>query len=115
MTEQEVINTVKEITAKKFYKLPETINLDTAFSNDLGADSLDMVEIVVESCNHFKIPTDEFEKEDITTVDKLVTLVCKNLGITRGANKGPTNIVALITVIGQKRKGIQSISKRRSK
>ncbi len=115
MTEQEVINTVRNVTAQKLYKKPSDINLGTMFTHDLGADSLDMFEIVLELSDRFGIPANEFEGKEIHSVDDLVTLVCNHLGIIRSTNKDSSNIIALITIIGQKRKNLRTFTRRKSK
>ena len=115
MTEQEVINTVRTITARKLYKQPNDIKLDAAFSNDLGADSLDIMEIAINLSKHFEIPANEFEDQDIHTIDDIVDIICKYLKISRSTDKDSSNIIALITVIGQTRQNLQKFTKRKSK
>jgi acyl carrier protein len=115
MTEQEVINTVCTVIAKKLYKQPNDIKLDTMFTHDLGADSLDMLVIATELSNILKIPINEFEDKEINSIDDLVALICNYLKISRSTNKGSTNIIGLITIIGQKRRNFQKFTKRRSK
>ena len=113
MTEQEVINTVRTIIANKFYKHPDDIDLATSFTQGLGADSLGMLELAMEISTRFKIPSTDLEIQD--TVDDVVTLICKHLKISRSTNKGASNIIALITVIGQKRQNLQKFAKYRTK
>ncbi len=93
MTEQAVIKAIREIVAQKFYKLPEDVNLNTVFTQDLRADSLDMLELCWDICKTYNIPNKAFEEElaqkNITaiTVDDCVTAACKLLGIKRGPDK----------------------------
>ena len=105
MTEQEIINTVKEITAQKRHKQSNDVNLNSNFTQDLGADSLDMLEIIwqiSEKCDiQPKLLEDQLARQNITsiTVDDMVTAVCKTLGIERSTNKGSTTIVGLLIAI----------------
>ena len=74
-----------------------------------------MMEIAWDVSDHFKIPTGEFEDKGINTVDDLVTLICKYFGINRSTDKGSSNIIALVTVIGQKRRNMYNFTKARTK
>ena len=58
----------------------EQITMETSFINDLGADSLDTVELVMEFEQKFdmEIPDDEAEK--IQTVGQVVTYVKEHVG-----------------------------------
>ena len=53
----------------------ETIGLDTSFKDDLGADSLDVFQIIMglEEVFDIEIPAEEAEK--ITTVEEAVNLI----------------------------------------
>jgi acyl carrier protein len=65
---------IKSILAKQFGVLPETILNDSNLI-DLGADSLDIVEIVMELETHFKIIIEENEYAEGSTVNSIVHLV----------------------------------------
>ncbi len=74
--EEEVI----EIIVEQLGVDKEQITLETSFINDLGADSLDTVELVMEFEQKFdmEIPDDEAEK--IQTVGHVVTYVKEHVG-----------------------------------
>ncbi|MFN3180006.1 MAG: acyl carrier protein, partial [Thermus sp.] len=46
MTEQEIFEKVKAVIAEKLSVEPEKISLEARFIEDLGADSLDTVELI---------------------------------------------------------------------
>lgn len=66
---------LKEIIIKQFQEDEKPITLETSFVNDLGADSLDLVELVMELEDTFdvKIPDDDAEK--IQTVGDAVKYI----------------------------------------
>ncbi len=55
---------LKEIIVKQFEETKKPITIETSFVNDLGADSLDIVELVMELEDEFdvSIPDDDAEK-----------------------------------------------------
>ena len=64
---------VRAALAKQFELDPETITLDTNLIDDLGADSLDVVELIMSLEDEFGI-TIELE-EGVATVQDLVNLI----------------------------------------
>ncbi|MEI6066999.1 MAG: acyl carrier protein [Methylococcaceae bacterium] len=68
---------VKKIVAEQL-GVKEDIAIDASFVDDLGADSLDTVELVMALEEEFEceIPDDEAEK--ITTVQQAIDYVSKN-------------------------------------
>jgi acyl carrier protein len=49
------------------------------FTNDLGADSLDMVEIIMAVEEEFQVEITDIEAENLTTVGEAVALIDKKL------------------------------------
>ena len=47
MSNEEILSVLRALVAEQFAKEPEEINMDTAFEGDLGADSVDLVELVM--------------------------------------------------------------------
>jgi acyl carrier protein len=78
-TEEQVIEEkVKEIITKQMGVNKEQITPETSFVNDLGADSLDTVELVMEFEDAFdmNIPDDDAEK--IQTVGDAIKYIKEN-------------------------------------
>ena len=77
MSEQSTFEKVKAITVDQLSVAPEDVKMDSTFIDDLGADSLDIVELIMafeEECNT-EIPDDVAEK--IRTVRDAVELLDK--------------------------------------
>ena len=58
---------------------PERITLDARFGDDLDADSLDLVELVMALEEAFDITIDESELEGIETVEQAFNLITSKL------------------------------------
>ncbi|MBP5397384.1 MAG: acyl carrier protein [Bacteroidales bacterium] len=72
----EVVEKVKEIIVKQIGVDPALVTESASFTNDLGADSLDTVELIMEFENQFgiEIPDDE-AGEKIQTVGDAVKYI----------------------------------------
>ena len=57
----------------------ENIRLSSSFVDDLGADSLDVVDIVQSIENHFKIRIPEDEMVRIRTVEDIVEIISRRV------------------------------------
>ena len=55
MTEEELLNKIKAVVVEKLGVKPEDVTTDASFVNDLGADSLDRVELVMALEEEFDI------------------------------------------------------------
>ena len=66
---------LKKIIAEVLSVDPEEISMETTFLDDLGADSLDVFQIImgIEEEFDIEIPTDKAEK--VTTVEEAVKLI----------------------------------------
>ncbi len=74
-----VFDKVREILASQFGSDGDTIDENTDIANDLGADSLDLVELMMSLEEEFGVLiTDEMAKE-VKTVGELVNLLEENL------------------------------------
>ena len=58
---------------------PETINMETRFIEDLGADSLDLFQIVLAIEDEFEITVEDSQFEKITTLGSAVEEIKKTL------------------------------------
>ena len=77
MTEQEIEKAVIEIVGEQMGVDPSTLSRSTSFVNDLNADSLDTVELVMEFEDRFEtsIPDDKAEK--IKTVGEAIAFIAE--------------------------------------
>lgn len=77
MSEQSTFEKVKAITVDQLNVAPEDVKMDSTFIDDLGADSLDIVELIMAFEEEFntEIPDDVAEK--IRTVRDAVELLDK--------------------------------------
>ncbi len=70
---------VKKITADKLGLEVEKIDIKAAFTEDLGADSLDTVELVIAFEEEFHTEISDEDAEQITTIQAAVTYIQKHL------------------------------------
>lgn len=77
-----VFEKVKEILAQQFDVEEDSITLETNIQEDLGADSLDVVDLIMslEDEFEFEVPDDEVEK--VKTVGALVEFIQANTGLS---------------------------------
>lgn len=67
-----MIDKVKEIIADQLSIDEREISLDSSFTDDLGADSLDVVELLMAFSEEFDIEISDEEAEQIVTVGDVV-------------------------------------------
>ena len=67
-----IFETVKEALAKQFEIDPETINIETNLVDDLGADSLDVVELIMSLEDIFGISISDDDASQLYTVRRIV-------------------------------------------
>ena len=64
MSIEEIFQTMRELVAEQFALEPEEVTMDTAFEEDLGADSVDLVELVMAIEEEFEVG--EIQEEDLS-------------------------------------------------
>ncbi len=73
-----VLEKVKKILAEQFDVEEEKIGPDTSIINDLGADSLDVVDLLMSIEDEFEVEVPDDEIENIKTVEDLVKYIENN-------------------------------------
>ena len=66
---------IRKILAEQFSMNEEDITMDSSFTEDIGADSLDLVELVMALEQEFDIEIDDEEVENIKTVGDAVRYI----------------------------------------
>lgn len=66
---------IKEIIADKLMLDPEEVTEEASFVDDLGADSLDIVELIMEFEDEFGIEIPEEDVENIRTVGEAIAYI----------------------------------------
>ena len=77
MTEPSIEEKVSEIIVKQMGVNKEQVKPETSFINDLGADSLDTVELVMELEDAFDINIPDEDAEKIQTVGDAINYIIK--------------------------------------
>nr|WP_176941671.1 MULTISPECIES: acyl carrier protein [unclassified Candidatus Frackibacter] len=73
-----VLETVKEIVVEELAVDPDEVTENASFIDDLGADSLDIVELVMAFEEEFDIEIPDEDAEDIATVNDAVEYIENN-------------------------------------
>ena len=73
--DEELFGQVKEVIAEQLNVEPDEVNDDSSFVDDLGADSLDLVELVMALEDNFDMKIPDEAVESIKTVGDAVTYI----------------------------------------
>ena len=71
---------VKKVTVEELDVKPEDVTEESSFTDDLGADSLDVVELVMAFEDEFGIDIPDEEVGEIKTVGNAVAYISKKVG-----------------------------------
>ena len=63
MSVEEIFQTMQELVAEQFAMEPSEVTMETSFEEDLGADSVDLVELVMAMEEEFEMG--EGQEEDL--------------------------------------------------
>ena len=74
----EIESKVKEVIADKLGVDEADVKPEASFTNDLGADSLDTVELIMEFEKSFNITIPDDQAEKITTVGDAIAYIEEN-------------------------------------
>lgn len=79
MTKEQILETVTSILVEQLGVDAEEVRLDSHFIDDLNADSLDIVELVMAMEQEFGLSIPDEEAENIKTVGDAVDYIKDNL------------------------------------
>lgn len=80
MSVEEIFQTLSELVAEQFAKDPDEVTMETSFEEDLGADSVDLVELVMAMEEEFDMgEANEDELAGLKTVGDAVNFVASKL------------------------------------
>ena len=63
MSVEEIFQTMRDLVSEQFALEPSEVTMDTSFEEDLGADSVDLVELVMAMEEEFEVG--EIQEEDL--------------------------------------------------
>ncbi|MGN0838941.1 MAG: acyl carrier protein [Pyramidobacter sp.] len=81
MTKADVLARLKEIIIDRLDVEEDQIRPEASFVEDLGADSLDIVELIMGIEEEFDIEIPDEDAEKLTTVGEAINYACSKLGI----------------------------------
>lgn len=76
-----VLEKVKAILSEQFDVEEDSITADSTLAEDLGADSLDVVDLLMSIEDEFEVEIPDSEVENIKTVGSLVKYIESNTGV----------------------------------
>lgn len=80
MSNEEIFQTMKDLVAEQFAMEPEEVTMETSFEEDMGADSVDLVELVMAMEEEFEIgETQEEDLSGLKTVGDAVNYIAGKL------------------------------------
>lgn len=80
MSNEEIFKKMQALVAEEFAMEPDEITMETSFEEDLGADSVDLVELVMAMEEEFDVgETQEEELSGLKTVGDAVQFVAGKL------------------------------------
>ena len=80
MSIEEIFQTMKDLVAEQFAVEPAEVTMSTSFEEDLGADSVDLVELVMAMEEEFEIgETQEEDLGSLKTVGDAVNYIASKV------------------------------------
>jgi acyl carrier protein len=78
MSSEEVFDKVKEIIVEQLGVEEASVTMEAIFIDDLGADSLDVVELIMALEEEFELEIPDADAEKITSVSDVVEYIKKH-------------------------------------
>ena len=82
MSEEEIFQALKELIVEQLGVDEEKVTMEAAFTDDLGADSLDVVELVMSIEERFNVEISDDQADKILEVKNLVKQYLKNIKLS---------------------------------
>ena len=79
MSSEEVFEKVKSIIVEQLQVNEDAVTLEASFIDDLGADSLDLVELIMALEEEFGIEIPDADAEKVVSVDDVVNYIKENV------------------------------------
>ena len=79
MSSEEVFEKVKAIIVEQLQVAENTVTEEASFIDDLGADSLDLVELIMALEEEFDIEIPDSDAEKVVTVSDVVEYIKENV------------------------------------
>ena len=79
MSSEEIFNKVKEIIVEQLGVVEDSVTEESSFIEDLGADSLDIVELIMAIEEEFDIEIPDTDAEKVVTVGDVVEYIKDNI------------------------------------
>lgn len=79
MTKEEILAKVKSVVSEKLNVGEDQVTSDAKFVEDLGADSLDQVELIMALEDEFDLKIPEEEAEQLSTIGAAVDFILSKI------------------------------------
>lgn len=79
MSSEEIFEKVKEIIVEQLGVAENTVTMEASFIDDLGADSLDIVELIMALEEEFDLEIPDGDAEKIVSVSDVVDYIKENV------------------------------------
>ncbi len=81
MTKEEITTKVKEMIVKSIGVDPSKVTLEASLSDDLGADSLELVDLTMDFEDELGVSIETSELSEIDTVEDIIELIAKKMEV----------------------------------
>lgn len=71
----EILDEIVPVIAEKLGVDPSEVTMEASFTNDLGADSIDTVELMMDFEKKFNVHIPDDQQENVVTVGDVVKLI----------------------------------------
>ncbi len=79
---EDLYEKLRDIIVEKLHVKPEDVTMDSKFTDDLGADSLDVIEIMMQIEHEFGVAIPDEDAQNLVTLKDLVDYIANKMGIS---------------------------------